>query len=98
MALTALTTITHGKADGERVTVPQGEKVPAGLFSKEELTDLKDQGLVGEPPPAPSDSDATEEENTQLKERVAELEKALGEAKSSGTTTPSPPTASKLLK
>lgn len=81
MALTALTTIVHGKDDGERVTVPEGDRIPSGLFTKDQLQAFKDDGLVGEPPVPAAEVDAVEEENASLKERVAALEAELDAAK-----------------
>lgn len=81
MALTAFTTITHGAKDGARTIVPEGERVPANLFSKAELQDLKDQGLVGEPAPTPSEVVATERENEELRAKVEALEAELAAAK-----------------
>lgn len=81
MALTALTNIAHGQADGERVEIPQGEKIPSGVFDKKTLQNLVDSGAVGEPPAAPSEVAATAEENEALKERVEALEAELAAAK-----------------
>lgn len=81
MALTALTGIAYGKPDGERVFVAEGERVPSGVFPKEVLQDLKDQGAVGEPPVAAAEVDAVEAENASLKEQVAALEEELAAAK-----------------
>jgi hypothetical protein len=81
MALTALTTLTHGKEDGTRVVVPEGEKVPQGLFTKEQLEELKENGAIGEPPPSPSEVAASDEENANLKEQVAKLQEELAAAR-----------------
>lgn len=81
MALVALTTITHGKDDGERVTVPEGEKVPGGLFTKDQLKNLHDEGLIGEPPATPSEVADTEAENADLKAKVEALEAELAAAR-----------------
>lgn len=81
MALTALTTLTHGNEAGERTVVPEGDKVPPNVFSKDELQALKDQGLVGEPPVPAADAADVEAENEDLKAKVAALQAELAAAK-----------------
>lgn len=73
MAKVALTRIEHGKKDGELVVVEEGDKVPSGLFSKDELEVLEASGSVGDEAQLPPDDD----EVAELRARVAELEAKL---------------------
>ena len=65
----------------ERVTVEEGERVPSGVFGKDELERFKVQGSIGEPPAAPSDVADVEAENVTLKERVEALQAELAAAR-----------------
>jgi hypothetical protein len=90
MATVALTNIKHGNDDGTFVEFDEGDDVKASDFPKGVFDELKEAGAIGTPPvPREGDAAASElvEENDDLKKRVADLEKQLSEAKSSGGST-----------
>jgi hypothetical protein len=75
----ALTRIVHGKEDGSRVVVEEGESVPSGLLDKDTLDLYKQEGLVGAKVDANADSSGLAEEKEALAQRVAELEAQLAQ-------------------
>ncbi len=83
MANVAYTRIEHGTDDGDLVVVEEGDEVkdlPADV-----VKELKEQGLVGEPPKTKAERDedleSLEAENDELQARVQELEAQLAAAK-----------------
>jgi hypothetical protein len=77
MAVYALTRIVHGKEDGSRVVVEEGEPVPSGVLDKEVLEQYKAEGLVGAKVDAAADDSGLAAEKEALEQRVAELEAEL---------------------
>ena len=86
MALTALTDIKHGNADGSLVTYEAGEAIEDGHFSDNELAALVDVGSVGEPSFAVAPVDS---ETAALVEKLqAELAAAHAELEANGLDVP----------
>jgi hypothetical protein len=81
MAAVAFTTIRHGKDDGEVVVVNEGEEVKG--LPADVVKDLKEQGLVGEPPKTQEEKD---EDKEALQARVDELEAQLAEFEKTNKT------------
>lgn len=73
MSLVAYSRIVHGKDDGSRLVIEEGNKV-SGL-DKETMQALKEAGVVGE------EAAATPDEVEELRAKVAELEAQLAGAR-----------------